>query len=149
MPQLTMTCLGCGKTISLIGKVCPHCQRDKTADAEEQGRIYLLVLAGAAIGLVLGFALSDGLVAQVAGGFVGTLLGGLVAMLVSFATGKPLRESQPPEVRFASRSTPDDGPSRQEPDVGTRLSNLEVLRHKGLITAEEYASKRSEILRSV
>ncbi len=149
MEQLTMICRGCGKTIPLIGKVCPHCQRDKTADAEEHSRSYLIIMGGCIVGLILGFAVTDGFLANIAGAFVGTFVGGLIAMVVSLATGSSKTESQPPEVRIAQQSKTSQESQAPEPSAEARLSNLETLRAKGMVSPEEYAEKRSEILRSL
>ncbi len=149
MQQLSMICRGCGATIPLIGKVCPHCQRDKTADAEASSRAFLIIAGGSAVGLALGFAFADGIIAAFGVAIVGAIIGGFVAVVVSLASSNSLKESLPPEVRVSPGSSTAADSVKQDLDAESRLSSLEALRTKGLVTTEEYVAKRSEILRSL
>lgn len=119
-----MQCSGCGKRIPFAGSVCPYCQRDKTKD--QAYTVLAIALGGAGAwlgGSVWGFW----------GGVSGVVLGAVIAAVVTGAGKK----TAPPQVEPVSA------------DVETRLRRLDDLRAKGLVTDDEHAAKRREILSGV
>lgn len=131
-----MICSGCGKDIPFSGKVCPHCQRDKSKD--QQTQFY---------GLVFGFTV----------GGVGYLINGLGAALIGFIVGSVggiilaamsgSDRSPPPEVRIVEASQSPTVDTAGEP--AARLARLEELRSRGLISEVEFNSKRQQIIDSL
>lgn len=76
-----MVCIGCGKKISLIGNVCPYCNRDKTSDVAEHN---LLILIGV-IGGIVGYLFSDGFLGHIAGIMLGSFISMLLLMIYKLA----------------------------------------------------------------
>ena len=132
-----MRCSGCGKDIPFDGKVCPHCQRDKSGDQTAHVLMVIVIVACAGVGyLVNGFV--GALVGAVIGAIGGGILGGVVAAS---------QKSAPPEVRISSDTTAVTPTSRS--GVASRLVELDSLRAQGLITQDEWEEKRSAILREL
>lgn len=123
-----MLCSGCGKDIPFNGTVCPYCQRDKSKDQAYTVTAFIYGLIGGAIGyFVFGFW-------GVLGGF---FLGCIIAAVTTLGGG-----TKPPEVQVSHP------PASVEPDdsIEGKLVQLKLLHDRGLLTAEEFASKKSEIL---
>jgi glutaredoxin len=128
-----MRCSGCGKEIPFGGNVCPYCQRAKAGDQQLQ----IVAIAVALVAGALGSALYG-----VTGGIVGLLLGALVGGVIAGFLG-PSR-SKPPQVRISD-------PQSGAPDAGSstltaKLQELDELKNKGLISDEEYTTKRQQLL---
>lgn len=125
-----MQCSGCGKSIPFGGSVCPYCHRDKSQDQRYTVAAIVIGGAGAYIGWrVGGFWWAVG----------GFMLGGLAAAL---ATGVG-RQTKAPEVRVVEQAgaVPDD--------VAARLRKLQDLQAQGLISADEAAERRRQVLGEV
>ena len=123
-----MRCSGCGKDIPFAGTVCPYCQRDKSKDQAYTVVAVIFGLIGGAIGYFI-FGLWGAL-----GGF---FLGCIVAAFVTLNGG-----TKPPEVQVvppAASVQPDDS-------AASKLTQLKQLHDQGLLTAEEFASKKADIL---
>jgi len=150
MAELTMICMGCGKTIPLIGAVCPHCHRDKRADAQAQtiGKGYAMIgaIVGGVIGGFTGSLGSGGFGTSLILLFLGIVLGGFIGAV---AAPKPTTSPPPPEVRVAELS--EQVPTLPEPanQVEARLVALNKLKAGGLITDEEFEAKRKVILEAL
>lgn len=132
-----MLCSGCGKDIPFAGQVCPFCQRDKTQDQGNYSVLYIVILVSGGIGYLIG-------------GFMGFLWGLGVGMVlgVIIVLSSSNTSSQPPAVRVVPPE-PDTPSSKHDDDIGTvekRLTDLEALRSKGLITDEEFQAKRQKVL---
>jgi len=151
-----MICRGCGSQIPIAGKVCPHCQRDKTADVAYDTRYFFFALGFGVLGAIIGAMIGgrSGFLGQMAGVFVGVIVGtvgGLIGALVT--TKSSPQASKPPEVRIAP---PDALPVPAGPQevasadlAEQRLSRLDALRAKGLITDQEHEAKREAILNTL
>ena len=123
-----MRCSGCGKDIPFNGTVCPYCQRDKSKDQAYTVVAFIFGIIGGAIGyFIFGFW-------GVVGGF---FLGCIIAAAVTLGGG-----TKPPEVQVVP---PPQSPQADD-SIATKLAQLKQLRDQGLLTAEEFASKKAEIL---
>ena len=129
-----MRCSGCGKEIPFAGDVCPYCQRDKSAD---QGTHALLVIS-IVIGGAIGYFANDFM-----GFIVGAIIGGVAGILMALFNGAS-QTSKPPEVRVTSESSPIT--KKPESDLAKRLTSLDDLKARGLISESEWAEKRQSIL---
>ena len=129
-----MRCFGCGKEIPFAGDVCPYCHRDKSKDQTTHALLVVCVVIGGAIG----YFANDFM-----GFFVGALIGGAVGVVVALfnAASAP---SKPPEVRVVSESA--SSTSKPESDIVRRLTDLDALKTRGLISESEWAEKRKSIL---
>lgn len=146
-----MTCRGCGEKISVIGKVCPHCLRDKTTDAADDSRAFLFGAGFALLGVLLGVALPSTFLGKLLGAFLGVFVGLIVGMALAWISSKPSPPSLPPEVRVTPQSSRGSLEAVQSSigTAGERLEQLRSLRDKELISEEEYAAQRQEILKSI
>lgn len=127
-----MVCSGCGKDIPFSGAVCPYCHRDKSQDQAAQTLVLGVAAVVGAIGwFVFGFL----------GGMACFMVAGVVAAL--FTVGmKPKTNTRPPEVRVVST------PEVAQPDgsLAQKLIQLKQLHDQGLLTEQEFATKKAEIL---
>ena len=128
-------CSGCGKKIPELGKVCPYCHRDKSADVAAQGAGVIAMMIGGAIGYAIG-------------GFGGMLIGGFaLGIIAAIITQKP------PEVRIAKDRLPASPNASSSTHTAaepmTRLARLEALRASGVITEAEYVEQRAAIIKSL
>lgn len=131
-----MRCSGCGEEISFLGEVCPHCLRDKSADQ----KTYTIVMIYVFIFGVAGYLFSG-----IALGLVGCILGGLIGLIVDSKSG--IEKTEPPKVQIIDNEP--NTSSINKTDISIRLQNLESIKAKGLITEEEYKSKRAEIIKNL
>jgi hypothetical protein len=123
-----MRCSGCGKDIPFEGRVCPYCQRDKSQDQAFTVVAFILGLIGGAVGyFIFGFW----------GALGGFFLGVIVAAVVTLGGG-----TKPPEVQVVSQSSP----PQIDDSVAIKLAQLKQLHDQGLLTAEEFARKKADIL---
>jgi len=85
-----MICTNCGKSISIIGKVCPYCHADKSADVSWFWVLATCVMFFAVVGAIVGYALALPTgplrlmtvpVGIVVGGILGALSGTLIRLL--------------------------------------------------------------------
>ena len=133
-----MLCSGCGKDIPFVGQVCPFCQRDKTKDQGNQTLLVIMLIVGGGIGYLIG-------------GFKGLLWGlgvGMVLGVIISVSNASAATSKAPEVRVVP---PEPAPASPAPvdetsAVQKRLTDLEGLRSKGLISDDEFQAKRQKIL---
>lgn len=125
-----MHCSGCGKDIPFAGAVCPYCHRDKSRDQRYTLVAVVLGSAGAFAGWHIG---------GFWGAVAGFVAGGLVAAI---ATGMGKPNDQAPQVKLAAHS----GHSAATGSVDERLRKLQPLVNQGLISAEEAADRRQQIL---
>lgn len=128
-----MHCSGCGKDIPFAGAVCPYCHRDKSRDQ----RYTVLAAVIGTVGAVIGWKI---------GGFwgaVGGFLGGAVLAAIATGMGKP--NMQAPEVQLAAQGVQ----SGVVGAVDERLRKLQQLQDQGLISVDEAAAKRQQILSEV
>lgn len=126
-----MHCSGCGKQIPFAGQVCPHCQRDKSADQQR----HAISMIGIFVGGVIGYAVNE-----IMGAIVGGSIGGAAAMFLPLAGTE---KSVPPEVRIQEKT---ELPSPSKPNSADRLAELSLLKDKGLISEEEFSDKKNKIL---
>jgi hypothetical protein len=124
-----MHCSGCGKEISFFGSVCPYCHRDKSDD--KAFMLYAIVLVP--VGCIIG-ALAFG----IWGGLIGILAGIFAAGFFSSRKG----DAQPPAAKVVAAPTV----SESDNSVERKLAQLKKLHEQGLLTAEEFASKKADIL---
>lgn len=123
-----MLCSGCGKDVPFGGSVCPYCQRDKSKDQARSVMSFIFSIVGAVIGYwIFGFW-------GVIGGFV---IGCFTGLFV-FDGG----DAKPPEVRVA----PQTELPQIDQSVEAKLIQLKKLHDQGLLTLEEFANKKAEIL---
>ncbi len=89
-------CSACGKLISVVADVCPHCGHKPIEEAAYVGG-FVGALAGAAIGAFYGVVTTSPLGCAIGFGIVGAVIGGLVAVIIrSFkAKGPPEAVAQP------------------------------------------------------
>jgi len=146
-----MICRGCGQKISFLGKVCPHCQRDKTADAEADSRLMLITFGFGFSGALIGYVVSDGFLNEIVATFIGMITGSIVGLLFAFIVAEASKPSLPPEVRIQPEAKVEDTIKKRsfDPDIESRLVTLQELREKSLITPDEYTAKRAQILSSI
>jgi hypothetical protein len=111
--------------------VCPHCQRDKTADKKVIQNIQGLTLVGGIAGFFAG---------SIAGAVIGAILAFVVAKLIFRSKGTKPPEVVPVGLALAASPVECGG------DTGRRLAELESLRKTGLVSDSEYSSKRRAIL---
>lgn len=127
-----MHCSGCGKDIPFAGQVCPHCQRDKSGDQQQQA----LIAIGVVIGGVIGLAVND-----MFGVFIGGVIGGIVGLVLAMSNAA---KTKPPEVRIQESQISLPAAKKLSPEE--RLTELKTLREKGLLTEDEFSEKKKEIL---
>lgn len=120
-----MRCSGCGKDIPFSGSVCPYCQRDKSKD---QAYMVAAVIFGATAGAI-GYYIFG-----VWGALCGFIIGCIAAAFMTLGS-----DSKPPQIEVVNTSPTDDS-------IAIKLTQLKDLHYKGLITDEEFASKKTEIL---
>ena len=131
-----MRCSGCGEEISFIGEVCPHCLRDKSADQKTYALImFYIFLFGVAGFLYSGIAVALG----------GGIFGGIFGLIVDYKTGT--KKTEPPKVQINNNDPKISYLNKS--DLNNRLQNLDSIKAQGLITEDEYNSKRAEILKSL
>lgn len=126
-----MQCSGCGADISAAGSVCPFCGRDKSDDKRYEWTKFI----GGIIGLVIGFSTFDTFLAAVVCFFPGYVAGAIFSGIFS---GK--KKLSKPEV--VSQPTQ----PKAKDSVEDKLTQLKKMHEQGLLTAEEYAKKKEEIL---
>ncbi len=125
-----MLCSGCGKDIPFSGTVCPYCHRDKSKD---QGYTVVAFIFGG-IGGMLGYLIL---------GFWGFIVGMFFGIIIAAVVAQVGRNTKPPEVQVVSQSAP----LRQFDDsVAGKIVQLKQLHNQGLLTTEEFSSKKREIL---
>jgi len=129
-----MRCFGCGKEIPFAGEVCPYCQRDKSADQGTHAIIVICLVIGGAIGYFVN---------DFTGFIVGALIGAVIGAVGGLANAISTK-SKPPEVRLMSESAPKI--DKQESEIVRRLTAIDELKAKGLISESEWAEKRQSIL---
>ncbi len=123
-----MNCSGCGKDIPFTGSVCPYCQRDKSKDQMYTVVSFIFGSIAAFIGYkFFGFW-----------GAVGGCIGGCFVAAIMTLRDK----SRPPQVQIVDLPTS----SIKEGSVTDKLAQLKDLHSKGLLTDEEFSSKKAEIL---
>lgn len=124
-----MRCSGCGKDVPFLGDVCPYCQRDKSKDQNYTILSVVFGLVGGVIGyFIFGFW-----------GVIGGLVAGCIAaIIIAYENGN----TKPPEVRV----TPQTEPSQIDQSVEAKLTQIKKLHEQGLLTSEEFANKKAEIL---
>ena len=130
-----MRCFGCGKEIPFTGDVCPYCHRDKSKDQTT----HALLVIGVVIGGAIGYFANDFM-----GFFVGAAIGGAVGVVAALVNATSTPSSKPPQVRVVTESTPST--DKPESDIVRRLTDLDALKARGLITEIEWAEKRKAIL---
>ncbi|MCC6302396.1 MAG: SHOCT domain-containing protein [Gammaproteobacteria bacterium] len=126
-----MLCSGCGEDIPIAGEVCPYCQRNKSRDKAFTLSSYVGVFVGGLFGYFI-FGLW--------GAVFGAIAGGIGAAVVA-QRGK----TEPPQVEIVSNSTQ---PQKND-SVSDKLLQLKDLHDKGLLNDEEFASKKSELLKKL
>jgi predicted lipid-binding transport protein (Tim44 family) len=135
-----MHCSGCGKNLPFAGQVCPHCQRDKSADQSST------VIAGVAL-------LFGGFIGNLIGGFGGMIIGGLALALIAVVAtmGSTTKAAKkPPRVRVEPAPTLPPTSTVKPSDAATeRLARLDRLRDTGAITDEEYSQQRKAVIASL
>ena len=104
-----------------------------------------------AVGAFLGYLLSNGFFGQIAGISIGMICGLIVGAIFAFLNAKVPTPSLPPEVRISPNANAVE--SHEESQIAltieSRLSKLDALKVKGLVSSEEYAKKREKILNSL
>lgn len=122
-----MRCSGCGKDIPFGGNVCPYCQRDKSQDQGYTVLAFILGIIGGAIGyFIFGFW----------GALGGFFLGCIVAAAMTLNG-----QTKPPEVQVVTAP-----PAQGDSTVAEKLAQLKQLHEQGLLTDDEFTSKKSDIL---
>lgn len=122
-----MRCSGCGKDVPFGGSVCPYCQRDKSQDQNYTVLAFILGIIGGAIGyFIFGFWGAPG----------GFLLGCIVAAAM-ISNG----QTKPPEVQVVTAPL-----TQSDSTVAEKLTQLKQLHEQGLLTDDEFTSKKSDIL---
>lgn len=125
-----MLCSNCGKDIPMAGNVCPWCHQDKSAD--KSWTIASFVAVGAA---VAGYFVA---------GFGGAVVG-FVAGWAGYVFLSRGRQSKSPAIPTAPPASQLEPPSADQ-SVATKLAQLKQMHEQGLITAEEFAKKKADIL---
>lgn len=126
-----MQCSGCGADIPVAGSVCPFCGRDKSDDKRFEWAKYI----GGIIGLAIGFSAFDGFIVSVLCFFPGYVAGAILGTVLA-------RTSKPSAPKPVSRPV-----QPQSSDAATnKLKQLKSMHEQGLLTTEEYARKKAEIL---
>jgi hypothetical protein len=136
-----MHCSDCGKNIPFGGQVCPYCKRDKSGDQTATVAGVIAMMAGGFFGNVLG---------GLGGMIVGAFSLGLVAAIVS-QVGKGNTAKRPPPVQVdpvPSKPT-SSKPLPIPATIEDRLRRLDSLRSRGLITEEEYGVQRAAIIAAI
>jgi Short C-terminal domain len=123
-----MQCSGCGKDIPFNGTVCPYCQRDKSKDQAYTLVAFIFGIIGGTIGYLM---------FGVWGAISGFILGCIVAAAATLGGG-----TKPPEVQVV---LPSQVPLTDE-KVTAKLTQLRQLYDQGLLTAEEFANKKADIM---
>lgn len=122
-----MLCTNCGKDIPMAGNVCPWCLQDKSADKSWTTASYVAV--GAA---VAGYFLAG----------VGGAIAGFVAGFAGYLALSRTRKAKPPPAPDSSQPTPGSA----DKSVADKLAHLKQMHDQGLITAEEFANKKADLL---
>lgn len=126
-----MQCSGCGADIPVVGSVCPFRGRDKSDDK----RFEWVKLIGGIIGLAIGFSAFDSFLASVVCFFPGYVVGAILGTVLT-------RTRKPSAPKPVSRPV-----HPQSNDLATdKLMQLKRMHEQGLLTAEEFAKKKAEIL---
>lgn len=126
-----MQCSGCGATIPVAGSVCPYCGSDKSDDKRYEWFKYI----GGIIGLFIGFSTFDSFIASVICFFPGYILGAIIGFIISSM-----------KTRTETRTFTQFTPPKAKDSAQEKLAQLKKMNDQGLITAEEYANKKAEIL---
>lgn len=136
-----MICSGCGAEISAVGSVCPFCRRDKSDDQRHEWAKFL----GGAIGVLIGFRIFDSVVLSMLCFIPGYIAGAIYSLVVP---AKPRKSSSPRVKSAAGVASPVAVPVEQRSggDVAEKLTQLKQLHEQGLLTSEEFARKKAEIL---
>lgn len=111
----------------MAGSVCPYCHRDKSADVAWTTASYVAVAVAA-----LGY-------------FVGGFLGAVVGFVVGWAAWSAISRRGKAKQPAAPRSPQPSQPAADD-SVATKLAQLKQMHEQGLLTAEEYATKKADLL---
>ncbi|WP_167772702.1 SHOCT domain-containing protein [Ramlibacter henchirensis] len=120
----------------MAAKVCPYCHRDTTESGQAHGSMML----GAIIGGVIGYFVNG-----IWGMFIGIIVGG-----TALGIGPILKASKspaPPASVSVDRIANEPPPASRQLSLAQRLTSLDEVRAKGLITDEEFAKKKADILK--
>lgn len=124
-----MRCSNCGKEIPFAGQVCPFCHADKSYNQKVLGLTYFIIMGGGGIGWWIGGAREM---------WIGMGIGFFLSLVV-MALNVQYRKKHPVEIEPEPHN---DSPS----DMKARLEQLEGLKNSGLLSSQEYADKRKELL---
>lgn len=128
-----MQCSGCGADISAAGTVCPFCGQDKSDDKRYEWTKFV----GGLIGLVIGLTIFDNILVGLFCFFPGYVIGAVVDIVRS---GK----------KAAAPAKPAAAPARELPpqknDTADKLAQLKAMHEQGLLTDDEYARKKADII---
>jgi len=131
-----MQCSGCGAEISIAGSVCPFCGRDKSDDKSYEWSKFV----GGVFGLVVGLTYYGGLVGFAGGALAGYFAGAVLGMILRARAAKPARVQRPPEPAKTPAAAPADA------SVAGKLAQLKQMHGEGLLTDDEYAAKKADVL---
>lgn len=129
-----MQCSGCGADISAAGTVCPFCGRDKSDDKRYEWTKF----AGGLIGLVIGLMIFDNFLVGLLCFFPGYMAGALIGIVRSSGK-KPVATAKP--AAAPARELP-----QQKNDTADKLAQLKAMHEQGLLTDDEYARKKADII---
>lgn len=121
-----MLCTNCGEDVPMAGKVCPWCGHSKAADASWTMASYVAVGAAVVGYFIAGFA---GALGGFAAGWAGYML--LPRLKGRISPSNPAQASPP---------------SLSSEPVADKLAQLKQLHDQGLISADEFATKKAELL---
>lgn len=126
-----MQCTQCGKELSSTNNVCPNCNPDLSRKPDPYSPI------GIGVGIIAGFF--GYFMYGIWGAVVGFFLCGGAANFIF--RGKAIASPGIPELPSASPITGET--------VAGKLDLLKCLHEQGLVTDDEYAKKRGEILEKI
>lgn len=142
-----MWCVSCGKEIPITAKVCPYCHRDTKASSEAQGAMYALAIVGA----IVGYFINGWLGAFIGGVIVGGIGGGIVFVKAQSKAGNdPARVKVVAHKNDSEKMRSNSSLSPKPPQThAERLVTLTNLKNQGLITEEEFKTRREKILSEI
>jgi hypothetical protein len=128
---MSVECSNCGEQVPYAGQVCPFCGHDKSDDKRSAWTQFISGL----VGLAIGFMTFDNVLFALLCFFPGYFAGAVYGLFASGKKKPPQAPVAPPTPRAATNDT-----------VENKLAQLKKMHEQGLLTAEEYAAKKADVL---
>src|SRR5690554_311719 len=129
---MSVECSNCGAEIPYAGRVCPFCGNEKAQDK----RNAWVAFGCGLVGIYIGFSIFDNGLISLFCFFPGYFLDYVFGGFIGLAGGKKKQSS----TMVDSKPLP-----QQDSPIANKLAQLKQLHEQGLLTDDEYASKKAEI----